>query len=296
MPEKTQSMRANIRPRSEPTAPEGGGWGGLTIGPDPDITYYEGGGFAATQRIVANGQDVFIWQLDVPTGPIIQTIRIRMRASIRNTVTRTLQMRANISFFVFQTMRMRARILPRFSKTIRMRARIFGRQAKTIRLRGDIRNTVTRTTTMRARIRRIQFDIMMRARITKSVTQTIDMRAQITPNIQQRIDMRANIRNTITQSMQSRARILPVTDLLMRALIQQIITATVEINWNTSVSLRSPLLLSWNAGDLTRTGQIQQMRAKIASPRIATVDLSWDLEYSLPTSVATFPTERIKVP
>ena len=261
----------------------------------PTRITYEGAGFASVLRTVPNNGEVLIWQLDTQffSGHIV---KFSARANIRNRVEKTLSMRALVTDREFRQLSMRASILPRFSKTIRMRAKIQGPITKTISIRSNIRNRVSRAINMRASISRIHFDLQIQARINVVELQTTSMRAKMTDQILAKLDMRANIANRVDRTIQLRARVQPVTFLSMRAQVANAISTTLEVFWNTAEPLRTPLLVSWSAGGMSRASAVISMKARILSPRSATVQVTWRAPQSLPEPPIILPSQRITEP
>lgn len=267
--------------------------GDQVTGESPTRTVHEDAWEFSVDRVVANGQDVYIWTLDTQFLSS-RFANLALRANIRGTSSKTIQLRARLTNQVLQTFQIRGFIQPRFSREIEIRARLTAPPSQTIQLKGSIQKTTSQTVQIRARIRRIEFDLQMQANIRNAVDQTIQMRASITPQELQRIEMQARILQQVSQTIQIRARIQPETFLYMRARLRGPRTAELPIEWNVLEEKTTFLPLQWNVGSLVKTSQVLQMRAKIASPRTATLELEWNVNADIPDGPVMHPTQRLK--
>lgn len=256
------------------------------------ITHEDAGDFSVQRT---SDQDSFIWTLDTQFLNSHEA-KFTARANIRATVPRTMTMLAKLTAQSLQSMQMRGRIAPRLSKMMTMRARLLAAPSGSIQLRASVRKTVTQDMTMRARIRRIEFHIQMLASISNSVTQTMEMRARLTPQDQAKIDMRASINQIVPQIMQMRGRVLPDTRLSMKALLLGFTTASLEVTYDVAERVTARLPVEFRVTGGARVSQVMTMRAKIASPRTASLTVEFAVHNPMPVDVATRPTERVKVP
>ena len=264
-------------------------------GARPTRVTHEDVGDQNSTRTVANGQDVYIWTLDTQFLSS-RFANLTARANIRNTTPRTIQAKGKLTNQQIQMVSVRANILPRFSRTIFIRGKIVGPTTRTFTARANLLARTVRTLDVKARISRIQFPIDVLASIVNTVTRTLEVKAAITPQTLQRIDIKAAIQQVIQKTFTAKARILPDTHLNVRTHILGYVTGSVEVDFNVAQRVTAQVVVSFNAGNLTKTSRVIEMKAKILSPRTASVEVEFNVNNPMPSELTTRPTERVKVP
>ena len=285
------SLRASVLARVRLTETAGED---LTQASAGRVTHEDADEFSV-DRVVLGGQDAYIWTLDTQFLESHEG-KTTLRANIRGVTSRSLTLRAKLTAQQIQGISLRGRIAPRFFKTIFLRARVLAAPSASIQLRASVRKTVTQEFTIRARIRRIEFGNQMRASVSNTVTQTMEMRARITPQEQAKVQLRASIQQLVTKSTTMRARVLPETRLSMRALILGFVTGSTEVTFDVLQQVVARITVSFDVTAGEKKSAIQTMRARIASPRTASVTVEFNVHAPMPDELATRPTERIKTP
>jgi len=290
VPTKTLELRANIQGSTTYV------WEIGQQALDATRATTEDAGDFSVQRVNASAEGVYIWQLDTQFQSF-NNKTLSLRASIRNTATRSLELRARINppGLVTVSMQLRANIKPPVTQTMLLRANIRGRLTNTLQIRANIRGTTTRTTTLRARIRREPKEMQLRARINTTQTQTLQLRAWITPGVQERMQLRANLLNIANQTLNLRARILPDNALTLRARIFGRVTTSVEVDYDVRVPIAVPLVIRFDVTGSEKAFQFLTLRARIRKPITSGVVVTYQIPYEMPDDCTQYPTQRLQV-